>query len=347
MANPGKTGKIRLKLFATTALILTLVFGVIPAQSHADVVKKIAVAYDTGGPGDNAGNDLVAVGVARAKKNFHLSQFDLRVVVTDGSERDRLKRLRFLANAGYNEIIAVGTGYAKSVATISLEFLDINFSIIDDSTNSNLNVASLVFNEAQGAYLAGTLAATASKSGKVAYLGDAQNPKSQIWAKAFSDGAIAKNPMIKVTTSIPENGLVTAATSTLFAAKNDVLYSTWSANPDVLNQILVLNTAKQSMKLIGLLPEQYFLQSAKSKAILLGDVTKRYDIAVYDAISLGRVGQFSPDVLRENPNVFGRLYGVADGGITLTLAAAGQSYKAAMNSVSSALKTGKVKVAWF
>lgn len=331
-------------------LAFSLFLLIIPASyepSRAAPSIKIAVAYDVGGRGDRAANDAVAMGVDLAKKNLKLTSLDIREMVTDGTEKDRSRRLRFLANAGYSVIIAVGAGYEKAVQTVSLEFPELTFAIIDDGHISNLNVQSLIFDAQQGSYLAGVLAASASKTNRVGFIGDVGFVTSPAQAAAFSQGAKSIKPKISVTITIPVSNSVSTAVASMHSAGVDVIYSNWIQNSGLLDSIISLNSKEAPMKLIGVLPDQYWLQSSRSKGILIGAFTKHLENAAYDAIWYGLKNQILGDVLQENPNVYGKLYSLKEAGIGLALTGEGQRYSAVIKSVSSLLKSGKVTIASF
>lgn len=315
--------------------------------SHALSALRIAVAYDVGGRGDRAANDAVAMGVDLAKKNLKLTSLNIREMVTDGSEKDRSRRLRFLANAGYTTIIAVGSGYEKAVSTVSLEFPDLTFAIIDDGNISNLNVESLIFDAQQGAYLAGVLAASASKSNKVGFIGDVSFVTSPAQAAAFTQGAKSIKPKIVVTVTIPVTNSPASAIAAMHSAGIDVLYSNWISNAALLDSVIALDTKKEPMKIIGVLPDQYWLQSSRSKGILIGAFTKHLESAAYDAIWYAVKNQTLGNVLQTNPNIYGKLYSVNEAGIGLALTGEGLAYSAVIKSVSSLLKAGRVKIASF
>lgn len=317
------------------------------ATARANQPIKIAIAYEAGGRGDRAANDAVAMGVDLAKKNLKLTALDLREMVTDGTDKDRNRRLRFLANSGYSTIIAVGAGYESAVNTVSMEFPEVNFSIIDDGKVSNLNVESLIFDAQQGAYLAGVLAASASKTNKVGFIGDVAFESSPAQAAAFSQGAKSVKPKIIVTINIPLVDTPAPALSAMHGKGVDVIYSNWVKNSTLLSAVIGLNSKTHPLRLIGVLPDQYWLQSLASKAILIGAFTKHLETAAYDAIWYARKGQSFGTVLSENPNIYGKLYNLTDAGIGLALVGEGQNYSATIKAVSSVLKSGKIKIASF
>jgi basic membrane protein A len=334
------------KWLISTLLTLSLSLALVPAVHSASPIK-VGIAYDVGGRGDKAINDAVAMGVDLAKKNLKLTALDVREMVTDGSEKDRSRRLRFLANSGYSTIVAVGGGYRQAVKTVSMEFPQLSFDIIDDGSISNLNVQSLIFDNQQGAYLAGALAASASKTNKVGFIGDVIFPSSPAQGAAFAQGAKSVKPKISVTITIPLEASTEPTLFTMHSAGVDVIYSNWEKNSDFLDAAIPLNTKKNPLSLIGVLPDQYWLQSSRSKGILIGAFTKHAESAAYDAIWYAIKDQPIGDVLQENPNIYGKLYTVKDAGIGMALVGDGARYSALIKSVSSVLKTGKIKIASF
>ena len=332
---------------ATALSLLALVASTLPSARAADPAIKIAIAYDAGGRGDKAANDAVAIGVDLAKKNLKLTAFNIREMVTDGTEKDRSRRLRFLANAGYTTIIAVGSGYENSMRTVSKEFPTLSFEIIDNGNISSINVQSLIFDDQQGAYLAGVLAASASKSNKVGFIGDVTFPSSPAQGAAFAQGAKLIKPKISVSIVIPLEKTPTAALTTFHESGIDIVYSNWEKNSTLLDSVLALNTAKRPLKLIGVLPDQYWLQSATSKTILIGAFTKHLESASYDAIWNAVHDYPIGDVLQTNPNIYGKKYSVVDAGVGMALVGEGKAYSTAIKAASSLLKAGKITIASF
>jgi basic membrane protein A len=230
---------------------------------------------------------------------------------------------------------------------VSKEFPTLSFEIIDDGNISNLNVQSLVFDEQQGAYLAGVLAASASKTNKVGFVGDVSFPSSPAQGAAFVQGAKSIKPKISASIVIPLETTPTAALTNLHVSGVDVVYSNWEKNSTLLDSVLALNTAKKPLKLIGVLPDQYWLQSSTSKAVLIGAFTKHLENASYDAIWNAVNDYPIGDVLQTNPNIYGKKYTVVDAGVGMALVGEGKAYSTAIKAASSLLKAGKITIASF
>lgn len=320
-------------------LVTLLLTSLLAPTSHA-ATPKIAILYDLGGRGDGAINDAAGAGVDAAKKKFAINPLDIREMVSDGSEKDRLRRLRFLVTANYAMIIAIGHGYSKSVNTVSLENPTTQFAIIDDTSITNLNVESMAFDSQQSAFLAGAIAASVSKKGAIGILLESGG-EAEI--KAFIKGAKLVNPRINVASSIPTNPTPNSEVDRLFSMGIDALYSTWTSSNDVVLDLDNLNNKKQSVKLIGVLPEQFFLKSPAAKKMLVGTINKSFNSAIYDAIATGLQNQTYSEVFGDPATAFGRNYDVKNKGISATLTALGAKAAPALDKAKSALLTGKVK----
>jgi basic membrane protein A len=324
--------------------LLAILTFFLPAISptHA-ATPKIAVIYDIGGRGDGGINDAAAIGVDKAKKKFGLGPLALREIATDGTDLDRLLKIRFLASAGYSPILLVGYGFQSSLAVAMVELPKTQFAIIDNSNVGQLNVECMVFNEAQSSYLAGVVAASATKTGKIAALFDVDRTNLRDLNSAFLLGAQSVKPKIVV---LAQNwGLSPAADAKSMAQRGaDIFYSTWNQSSDVIDAVAANSSLKKPLRYIGVLPDQFFLRSAKAKSVLLAAVQKRVDIATYDVISYGVQNQSYIDVLDEKNGIFGREYSLKDGGVDFLVPALGGKYVGAVLKAESLLKSGKVKL---
>jgi basic membrane protein A len=77
--------------------------------------------------------------------------------------------------------------------SVAAEFPETRFTIIDAVIDLP-NVRSVVFNEHEGSYLVGVLAAMASETGKVGFVGGMDIPLIQKFACGYVQGVKATNP---------------------------------------------------------------------------------------------------------------------------------------------------------
>ncbi len=329
--------------FALTALVA-------PSATAASKVK-VGLAFDAAGRGDKSFNDSAALGLDAAKKKFGVTSKE--VTATNDSEREA--KLRLLAKAGYNPIIAVGYAYGGSMKIVASEFPNVQFGIIDDSSVDLLNVASLVFSEEQGSYLVGIAAALASKSGKVGYIGGVRTPLLQKFEAGFVAGAKATNKKIVTDVKYIEESSYTGFNDPAKAkviAKGmidrgvDVIY-TAAGGSGAGTFAAAIDAGKTGMKVwtIGVDSDQYLTASTAEKKNMLTSMLKRVDRAVYDVIATSVVGSSVNDVLDAKAGIYGRQYSLAIDGVGVSYSGGYiNKYKAQIDKAAAAIKSGKIKV---
>ncbi|MEI6866954.1 MAG: BMP family ABC transporter substrate-binding protein [Actinomycetes bacterium] len=329
------------RLALLTVLALFSLSQVNPAQ--AAITKKFAIIYDIGGRGDGAINDAAALGVDTAKKSFKFSALDFREMVTDGSESDRETRLRFLAKAGYNLIIAVGSSFSPALQVVGQEYPNTQFAIINDQSVGMVNVTSVVFDHNAGAFLAGILAAITSKTGKVGFIADPQDSNYPILARDFAAGAKYGKASAKAIIRIPK-GTPTLDVTALKAAGVDIIFSLWGSSGEVISAITKVNSGKNKIALIGQAPEQYFLASAAAKKILLATVNNRVDLAILTLIRTALDDLTLSDILDEVKGVYGHRFSIADGAIDISNSPATKLARVKITAAKAAIISEKLQI---
>jgi basic membrane protein A len=298
-------------------LALMLVVGIVtPTPAHAAQTLIVGVAYDIGGRGDKSFNDAAAAGLEKAQKQFG---FSLEAVVTDGTTKDREKRIRSLITKNCNPIIAIGAGYAPTLQVLAIEFPNTHFAIINDASVTALNVTSLIFADTQGAYLAGFSAAQVSKTGKVAMIA---NPnQADIFKDGFSAGVMAsKKKVIPIVKYV--SGSYSEATTQVLDAGADVVFIATQGSDSAVFQTIVARNAKKKGPVIGLIniePDQYITVTNATKKYLIASVVKRVDKAMFDVIALAQADKQYLDILDSDAGIYGRRYAITGGGIEFTI----------------------------
>ena len=112
-------------------------------------------------------------------------------------EAQREQALRNFARRGNDPIVAVGFAQRAAVESVAREFPNLRFVLIDSFVDLP-NVQSVLFREEQGSYLAGMMAAMASRSGRVGFIGGMDIPLIRKFACGYVQGARAVNPQIQV-----------------------------------------------------------------------------------------------------------------------------------------------------
>ena len=157
---------------------------------------KVGLAYDIGGRGDKSFNDLAAAGVKKALDDLDASCEESEAAA-DEPDSAKEERLRTLAEAGYNPIVAAGYVYTEEVVKVSKEYPNVKFGIVDGFGEAP-NVTNLVFSAEQGAFLVGVAAALKTKTKKVGFIGGVRGPIIDPFAAGYKAGVAAVDPKIQV-----------------------------------------------------------------------------------------------------------------------------------------------------
>jgi basic membrane protein A len=317
------------------------------APSGAASGVKVGLAYDVGGKGDGSFNDAAYAGLQRAESELGV---EIKEVEAGADETDasREERLRLLATEGYNPVIAVGFMYSAAVGTVAAEFPDTTFAIVD-SVVEGANVGSLIFAAEQGSYLTGVIAATASKSGKIGFIGGMEIPLIKAFEAGYIQGAKSVNPDIVVESkymgpagdntawNVPDKAK--AATAAMIDKGVDIAYA--AAGGSGLGMFQAIQAAggpEKGLWAIGVDSDQYTVPSlADVKDVILTSMLKRVDVAVFEVIK---------GVVNGAPLVGVQNFDLSRDGVGYaTSNPAVNDFKAAADAAAETIKSGAVKVA--
>lgn len=301
-------GSVAAGLVATLLSTLTI----FAPSAQAATPLHVGVAYDTGGPGDHSFDDAVVQGLAMAAKRYPMQ---ISATVTIGSDADREQRLRSLAAKDCNPIIAVGAGYALALSKVALDFPSTQFVIVNDASIRMLNVTSVVFSENQGGYLAGVTAALATRTGKIGLIGTAASP----YETGFTTGAHDVKKGVTVDARYGSNSALTLTTGLISAGTDVIFLTTPGSDSDVLKAVASANKGGAKIGLILVEPDQYVTLAAGAKKFILASLVKRVDRAIVNVIAESASGRTIIDILDAKSGIYGRRYGIQNGGIELSL----------------------------
>ena len=152
-----------------------------------------ALVYDLGGKFDKSFNQAAYEGAERFKQETGTNYADFEIQ----NDSQREQAFRKFARDGYNPIIGTGFSMEAAMKVVAAEFPETQFAIIDMVVDLP-NVRSIVFKEEEGSYLVGILAAMASKTGKVGFVGGMDIPLIQKFACGYVQGVKSVNPDIQV-----------------------------------------------------------------------------------------------------------------------------------------------------
>ncbi|RYE30722.1 MAG: BMP family ABC transporter substrate-binding protein [Hyphomicrobiales bacterium] len=279
-----------MRLGSFAAALAGVALSTVAALAQPQPIKP-AIVYDKGGKFDKSFNEGVFIGAEKFKKETNVDFRDFEPT-NDAQIEQALRRF---ARDGHSPIIAVGFSQATALQKVATEFPNLKFTIIDMVVELP-NVQSVVFKEHEGSYLVGLLAAMASKSGKVGFVGGMDIPLIRKFACGYVQGVKAG----KADAEIFQN--MTGSTP---AAWNDpvkggeLAKSQIDRGADVVYHaaggtgIGVLRAVADAGKLgIGVDSNQNALHPGK----VLTSMLKRVDIAAYNSFKAAQDGTWKPGV---------------------------------------------------
>jgi basic membrane protein A len=262
---------------ATAASALLLSAGVALADP--------AVVYDSGGKFDKSFNEAAFHGMEEFKKETGTGYLEFEVQ-TDAQREQAFRRF---AQKGADPIIGIGFSQETAIKKVAAEFPKTHFVIIDSVVDLP-NVQSIVFKEHEGSFLVGVLAAMASKTGKVGFVGGMDIPLIRRFECGYAQGVKYANGGATVFQNM---------TGTTGAAWNDptkggeLAKSQFDQGADVVfaaaggTGMGVYQAAKDNGKLaIGVDSNQNYIHPGT----MLTSMMKRVDVAVYNSAKAWKAG---------------------------------------------------------
>jgi len=253
------------------------------ALSATAAVADPAIIFDLGGKFDKSFNEAAFQGAQRWAEETGGSFREIELQ----NEAQREQALRRFAEAGSNPIVMAGFAFADALGKVAPDYPDTKFAVIDVNWLSMPNVRGIGFNEHEGSYLVGMLAAQASETGTVGFVGGMDIPLIRRFGCGFAQGVKAVNG---------DATIIANMTGTTPAAWNDPVKGSEltkaqiSQGADVVfaaaggTGVGVLQTAAdEGILSIGVDSNQNYMHPGK----VLTSMMKRVDNAVYEAFSQG------------------------------------------------------------
>jgi len=252
------------------------------ALTAGTAVADPAILFDLGGKFDKSFNESAYNGAERWAAETGGSYAEVEIQ----SDAQREQAIRRFAESGANPIVMAGFSWATPLAEVAADYPDTKFAIIDMVVDAP-NVRSVIFNEHEGSYLVGMMAAMASETDTVSFVGGMDIPLIRKFACGYAQGVKAVNPDATVianmtgTTPAAWNDPVKGSELTLaqISQGSDVVFAAAGGTG-----VGVLQTAAdQGIFSIGVDANQNYLHPGQ----VLTSMLKRVDNAVYEAMSAG------------------------------------------------------------
>jgi len=259
-------------LSASTALALT---------AGAAWADGPAIIYDLGGKFDKSFNESAFNGAQRwaDETGEEFAEFEIT------SDAQREQAIRRFAEDGNSPVVMAGFSWATALETAAPDYPDTDFVVIDVSWIDMPNVRAVGFKEQEGSFLVGMMAAEASESGVVSFVGGMDIPLIRRFGCGYAQGVAAVNEDATVIANM---------TGTTPAAWNDpvkgseLTLSQISQGADVVfaaaggTGVGVLQTASdEGILSIGVDANQNYLFPGQ----VLTSMLKRVDNVVYESFS--------------------------------------------------------------
>jgi basic membrane protein A and related proteins len=254
----------------------------VTALSAGASFAEPALIFDLGGKFDKSFNEAAFNGAQRWAEETGGTY--LETVMQ--SEAQREQALRRFAEAGANPIVTTGFAMSDPIAQVAPDYPDTKFVTIDGYVDAP-NVKVIGFTEHEGSYLVGMMAAMASQSGTVGFIGGMDVPLIRKFACGYAQGVKAVSEDTKIianmtgTTPSAWNDPVKGSELTLSQISQgaDVVYAAAGGTG-----VGVLQTAAdEGILSIGVDSNQNHLHPGK----VLTSMLKRVDVAVYNVMMAG------------------------------------------------------------
>ncbi len=265
----------------------------------------VGLVLDKGGRDDKSFNAAAYAGLTRAEKELGVK---MKYVETSDSASIE-NALRNFARKKMDLVIGIGFSQAEPMSKVAAQFPDVKFAVVDGEVKQP-NVRSLLFEEQEGSFLMGAVAAWTAKNGRVGFIGGMDVPLIRRFQMGYEAGAKYANKNVKITTNYV--GISADAWNNPPKAKElalgqyengvEVIFAAAGASNSG-----VFDAAEEKHKFaIGVDSNQNWMKPG----LILTSMLKRVDMSVFNAVKDITENKFSGGVKR---------FGLKDGGVDYAL----------------------------
>jgi basic membrane protein A len=252
---------------------------------------KVGLVLDRGGKDDKSFNTSAYEGATRAKTRLGV----LLKYVEAPDDNAFEPMLRAFALRDFDLIIGIGFAQKEALQKVAAQFPKRQFAIVDAQVEAP-NVRSLMFQEHEGAYVVGAIAALTSKTGKIGFVGGMDIPLIRRFVMGYEAGAKKINPQITVTANYV--GVTSEAWNNPPKGK-ELAVSQYEGGADIIfaaagaSGLGVFDAAEDKKKFaIGVDSNQDWTKPG----LILTSMLKRVDEAIYATIEETKAGKFNGGV---------------------------------------------------
>nr|WP_295833706.1 BMP family ABC transporter substrate-binding protein [uncultured Azospirillum sp.] len=266
---------------AGTALAL------LPQPAHAAAIQP-GLVYAAGQKFDKSFNEGAFAGAERFRSVTGIPVLEYLPSTPAQFDQAAASLLR----RGVTDLVAIGFYYATPLARLAPAHPAVRFTLID-AVAEGPNIRSVIFKEQEGSFLVGVLAALASKSGTVGFIGALDIPLIRKFIAGFEQGARHARGDVKVLVNFvgttpaafndPASGAEVARSQ--FQRGADVVF----AGAGVSNFGIFAAASEGKRLAIGVDSNQNYLYPGT----ILTSMLKRVDLAVSSSLEAARQGTWS------------------------------------------------------
>ncbi|MDB6021206.1 MAG: rbsB [Pedosphaera sp.] len=280
-------------VFQSTGVRALVLFAALLLLSSQPALAqfKVGLVLDRGGKDDKSFNSSAYQGATEAKNKLGI--FLKFTEAADDNAYESL--LRAFAQRDFDIIIGIGFSQKEAVKKVAAQFPQKHFAIVDSQVDLP-NVRSLLFEEHEGSYVIGAIAALTSKTGKIGFVGGMDIPLIRRFEMGYEAGAKKINPQISVTANYV--GVTSEAWNNPPKGK-ELAVNQYDSGVDIIfiaagaSGLGVFDAAEEKKKFaIGVDSNQDWIKPG----LVLTSMLKRVDEAVFSTIEEAKAGKFAGGV---------------------------------------------------
>ncbi|WP_144511221.1 BMP family protein [Bacillus sp. FJAT-22090] len=277
---------------------------------------SLAMVTDVGGVDDKSFNQLAWEGIEAFGKENGLKKGDGGYdYLQSASDADYITNLNSLVRRDFDVVYGIGFLMEQPIGTIADQKPDAQLAIIDAIVDKP-NVASVMFKEQEGSFLAGVAAALMSESKQIGFVGGMEIPVIERFEAGFLEGVKAVDPSIKVdvqyTGKFDDAALGKTTANRMYSSGVDIIFhAAGGTGNGVFAEAKERKTkdANANVWVIGVDSDQYAEGAVGDTNITLTSMQKRVDVAVQNIAKDAMAGNF--------PGGKTVTYGLAEEGVQL------------------------------
>ena len=330
-------------------LLLSVAYiGTVGAVTPSSIsCPQVCLILDKGGKDDHSFNESSLMGFRRAQKELCVGARSKYIEPHSDTQIEQTFR-SFSASPHCDLIIAVGFNPSSYLPKIAAAYPHKSYLALDtnlDKQDTKKNIRSVSFQEPEGSFLVGYIAAMKSKTGKVGFIGGMDIPLIHRFQLGYEKGAKYFNPKIQMIQAYigispeawanPVKGRELAGAQ--YDAGADVIFQVAAASGQgVFDEANARRRKGQHVYAIGVDSNQNWI----SPEVILTSMLKRIDNAVFESIKDFSQNQFTAGHI---------VYGLDKGGVDWALDKHNKHFYTekeieAINQVKKEIIRGNIKV---